>query len=159
VTRYESRNYPIMGNYRSKFAAADPHLESNQNLDDFTSIRSNGSHDVEDPYSLNHAQAPSSNISYFCPICSDVLADTTEYGATKYHSSLVSLEDSVKSGCHLCSLVRHFLPERPRHQLDEYLTLSLIWDGSWEGLLFAGWRHLAVSFNLVQSGRLTKFRK
>lgn len=147
-----------MGNNRSKLVAVDSYWDNIQKDSDFTSVASNDLDDVVDTYRLNHTQELSSNICYFCPICLGVFADTTEYSATKYHSSLASLEASVKSGCHLCSVVRHFLPERPRHQLDEYLTLSLR-DGGWEGLLEAGWRHLTVAFNLVQSQRLTNFRE
>ena len=135
ATHYQSHN---MGNNRSKLAAADSHWDNNQKEGSLTSVESNGFRDVENTYKLNHRQVPSSNISYFCSICLDVFADTTEYSATKYHSSLASLDESVKSGCHLCSVVRHFLPERPRHQLDEYLRLSLRWNGGWEGFLEAG---------------------
>jgi hypothetical protein len=148
-----------MGNCLSKFTPVLSNLDNNQIPDELRAIASSGLHEAEDPNSVGHAQATSSNTSYLCTICLRVLTDTTEYGATRYHSSLLSLEESARSGCHLCSLVRHFLPERPRHQLDEYLTLSLKWDGHWEGLLLAGWTHRVVAFNLVQLGSLTKFRK
>jgi hypothetical protein len=154
-----------MGNSSSKPATIDLNLNNHLTSDELPVIGSSTSqisHDIEDPWRvirITRARTALSNTSYLCPICLDVLADTTEVGATKYHSSLLSLEESVRSGCHLCILVKHFLPERPQHQLDEYLTLSLRWDGSWEGTLLAGWRHRMVSFHLVQEGRLTKFRE
>jgi hypothetical protein len=146
----------MMGNYFTKSAVADLDLGNGLSFDNLVGFR--GLHDDEDSrHHVNQVKAPLSNTSGLCPICSDVLEDTPGQGAIKYHSTLLSLEESVRSGCHLCNLVRHFLPERPRHQLDENLTLSLRWDGSWGGSLIAGWKHQVVSFNLLQWGGLTKF--
>src|SRR6266498_1199719 len=116
-----------MGNSSSKPTTGDSNLDKILTSND---RRGSGLPCLEDPRINNHVWEASSNTSDFCHICLDVLSDTSEYGATKYHSTLFSFEKSVQSGCHLCSLVRHFLPERPRHQLDERLTLSLRWDGN-----------------------------
>lgn len=113
----------------------------------------------DDHHSAHDEPATSSDSSDFCPICPEIMDGSTTWEATKYHSSLRSLEKSVKSGCHLCSLVKHFLPERPLHQLDECLTLSLRWDSIWAGSLLAGWRHRVVVFNLLSLGEMTKFRE
>lgn len=84
---------------------------------------------------LNAGQRASSKTSELCSICLDALANIPENGATQHHMELLSLEESVRSGCHLCSLIRHFLPGRQRRLSNEGLTLSLRWDGSSSGSL------------------------
>jgi hypothetical protein len=92
--------------------------------------------------------------SDLCNICLAILQDDSEFGTCSYHSTLHSLEKSVQNGCHLCSLVHHFLPKRPEHQLDERLSLSLRLDEETGSIdrrpcLWAGWRHRVVSFTLL----------
>src|SRR3954462_5781265 len=112
-----------MGNSTSKSPA--PVLDSISILtqDDFEGLEFSGvvtDAILDDPHRVDHEQAALARRSALCCICLNVLNDTSEYAPTKYHSSLASLERSASSGCHLCSLVLHFLPARPVHQLDEF---------------------------------------
>jgi hypothetical protein len=119
-----------------------------------------GLHD-DDQHSLEDSQGlvTTSRGSHLCTICLEALSTLSTYGVNKYHWDLLSLENSVASGCHLCSLVRHYLPERPQHQLDECMTLSLRSDVNWAGSLLAGWRHRPVAFNLLSLGQFRKIRE
>lgn len=150
-----------MGNRLSNTATVEPELGDELSDTDFyyDSLFTSSESQVVKNGSSSQRKTATSTTYDLCHTCWDVLTDTSEFSATRYHSTLSSLERSVCGGCHLCTLVRHFLPERPRHQLDEYMTLSLRWDGTWEGSLLAGWRHQTVSFNLLQLGGLTKYRE
>ena len=66
--------------------------------------------------SLTSGQRASSNTFELCSICLEALANIPENGSTQHHTELLSLEESVRSGCHLCSLMRHFLPDRSRRE-------------------------------------------
>jgi hypothetical protein len=109
--------------------------------------------------SLTAGRRGSSRPSELCLMCLEALANIPENGATQHHKELLSLEESVREGCHLCSLIHHFPPERSRRQSNAELTLSLRWDGSSSGSLLAGWKHEMLSFNLLQTADLTTSRE
>jgi hypothetical protein len=108
---------------------------------------------------LTAGRRGSSNTSELCLICLDALASIPENGAAQHHTDLLSLEESVRDRCPLCSLIHHFLPERQRRLSKEGLALSLRWDGSSSGSLLAGWKHDMLYFNLLQTLDLTPSRE
>jgi len=167
-----------MGSYCTKPAAADPDVERRRPLG--LEARSSGLSDTHDPSRVSQSKPLSadlahtsqtpwgatsgsipavsqggiSNTSKLCSICSNALADILVGANVRHHSTLSSLENSVRSGCHLCILIKHFLPERPLRQLDDNLSLSLEW-----GLLMVGWKHQLEPFNLLSFRKLTSFRE
>jgi hypothetical protein len=119
---------------------------------------------AEKEYSSRPGVADTSTICLVCSKALEALSVLDQTAVTIHDRTFIELDESARSGCHLCYLISHFLPERPQNLSDwssrkSELTLQLRWNGMLTPLLWVGWDNQELPFKLLQFGELTPFRE